>query len=79
MPIDRDYLLSRCTMALSNSPPARTVNPWWKVEAVAPGYSGWSEQLSPNVLAGSKLAQQRGSGIGDHSNLRLQAADQRHS
>jgi len=44
----------------------RTVNPWWKVEGEWPqDYIGWPEQLSPNVLAGSKLALQSGLNIGD--------------
>src|SRR5689334_11920998 len=44
----------------------RTVNPWWKVEGEWPqDYTGWPEQLSPDVLAGSKLARQSGLNIGD--------------
>jgi putative ABC transport system permease protein len=44
----------------------RTVNPWWKVEGEWPqDYGGWPQQSSPNVLAGSKLAQQARLTIGD--------------
>ena len=44
----------------------RTVNPWWKVEGEWPkDYANWPEQLPPDVLAGSKLAQQAGLNIGD--------------
>jgi putative ABC transport system permease protein len=44
----------------------RSVNPWWKVEGTWPqDYAGWPEALSPDVLAGSKLAQQVGLAIGD--------------
>jgi putative ABC transport system permease protein len=44
----------------------RTVNPWWKVEGEWPqDYGDWPAQLPPDVLAGSKLAQQAGLNIGD--------------
>jgi putative ABC transport system permease protein len=44
----------------------RTVNPWWKVEGAWPqDYGDFPEQLPPDVLAGSKLAQQAGLNIGD--------------
>ena len=44
----------------------RTVNPWWKVEGEWPqDYADWPEQFSPDVLAGSKLAQQARLNIGD--------------
>jgi len=44
----------------------RTMNPWWKVEGEWPqDYTGWPQQLPPNVLAGSKLARQSGLNIGD--------------
>lgn len=44
----------------------RTVNPWWKVEGEWPqDYGDWPQQLSPNVLAGSKLARQAALNIGD--------------
>ena len=39
----------------------RSVNPWWKVEGAWPqDYGDFPEQLPPDVLAGSKLAQQAG-------------------
>jgi putative ABC transport system permease protein len=44
----------------------RSVNPWWKVEGAWPqDYGDFPEQLPPDVLAGSKLAQQAGLNIGD--------------
>jgi putative ABC transport system permease protein len=44
----------------------RTVNPWWKVEGEWPqDYADFPEQLPPDVLAGSKLAQQTGLSVGD--------------
>jgi putative ABC transport system permease protein len=44
----------------------RTVNPWWNVEGEWPqDYDDWPAQLPPDVLAGSKLAQQAGLNIGD--------------
>jgi putative ABC transport system permease protein len=46
----------------------RTVNPWWKVEGEWPeDYAAWpqNEGQPPAVLAGSKLAQQSGLGVGD--------------
>ncbi len=44
----------------------RSVNPWWKVEGSwPPDYGDFPEQLPPDVLAGSKLAQQAGLSIGD--------------
>jgi len=44
----------------------RTVNPWWKVEGEWPqDYGEWPQQLSPSVLAGSKLARQAALNIGD--------------
>ncbi len=44
----------------------RTVNPWWTVEGRWPqDYGDWPEQLPPDVLVGSKLAQQTGLSIGD--------------
>jgi putative ABC transport system permease protein len=44
----------------------RTVNPWWTVEGKWPqDYGDWPEQLPPDVLAGSKLAQQSGLTRGD--------------
>ncbi len=44
----------------------RTVNPWWSVEGAWPqDLSDWPEQAPPDVLAGSKLAQQTGLSIGD--------------
>ncbi|HEY2390997.1 MAG TPA: ABC transporter permease [Candidatus Angelobacter sp.] len=44
----------------------RTVNPWWKVEGTWPqDYPAWPENESPDVLVGSKLAQQNGVAVGD--------------
>src|SRR5438309_6675682 len=44
----------------------RSVNPWWKVEGSWPqDYGDFPEQLPPDVLAGSKLAQQAGLNIGN--------------
>jgi putative ABC transport system permease protein len=44
----------------------RTVNPWWSVEGAWPqDLSGWPKQAPPDVLAGSKLAQQNGLSAGD--------------
>lgn len=44
----------------------RTVNPWWKVEGGWPqDYAAFPEQLPPDVLAGSKLAQMAGLAVGD--------------
>ena len=44
----------------------RTVNPWWTVEGAWPqDYDDWPGDDAPGVLAGSKLAQQRGLAIGD--------------
>src|SRR5437660_609173 len=44
----------------------RSVNPWWSIEGKWPqDYGDWPEQLPPDVLAGSKLAQQTGLVIGD--------------
>jgi putative ABC transport system permease protein len=43
----------------------RTMNRWWQVEGEwPPDYASWPEE-APQVLAGSKLAQQYGLGIGD--------------
>ena len=47
-------------------PTTCSVNPWWKVEGAWPqDYGDFPEQLPPDVLAGSKLAQQAGLIIGD--------------
>jgi putative ABC transport system permease protein len=44
----------------------RTVNPWWKVEGAWPqDYAAWPQNELPNVLVGSKLAQQNGLAVGD--------------
>lgn len=44
----------------------RIVNPWWKVEGVWPqDYADWPSSNPPEVLVGSKLAQQNGLAIGD--------------
>jgi putative ABC transport system permease protein len=44
----------------------RTVNPWWKVEGAWPSdYPEWPQNEPPNVLVGSKLAQQNGIAVGD--------------
>jgi putative ABC transport system permease protein len=44
----------------------RTVNPWWTVEGDWPqDYDDWPADKAPSVLAGSKLAQQRGLALGD--------------
>ncbi len=44
----------------------RSVNGWWKVEGEWPqDYSAWPQDQAPNVLAGSKLAQQAGLATGD--------------
>ena len=45
----------------------RTVNPWWTVEGAWPqDYAAWPQNGDqPAVLAGSKLAQQRGMAVGD--------------
>ncbi len=44
----------------------RSVNSWWKVEGAWPqDYSAWPQDQAPNVLAGSKLAQQAGLATGD--------------
>lgn len=44
----------------------RIVNPWWKVEGVWPqDYAEWPSSNPPEVLVGSKLAQQNGLAIGD--------------
>ncbi|HZD95467.1 MAG TPA: ABC transporter permease [Candidatus Sulfotelmatobacter sp.] len=44
----------------------RSVNPWWKVEGEWPqDYGDWPEERAPDVLAGSKLAQQNGLAAGD--------------
>ena len=43
----------------------RSVNPWWKVEGEwPPDYASWPQTM-PNVLVGSKLAEQSGLAIGD--------------
>jgi putative ABC transport system permease protein len=43
----------------------RSVNPWWKVEGEwPPDYASWP-QAEPDVLVGSKLAEQSGLAIGD--------------
>lgn len=45
----------------------RVVNPWWKVEGAWPqDYADWPTGNPPEVLVGSKLAQQNGLTIGDH-------------
>jgi putative ABC transport system permease protein len=43
----------------------RTVNPWWKVEGAWPPDYADFPALPPDVLAGSKLAQQAGLAVGD--------------
>lgn len=44
----------------------RIVNPWWKVDGVWPqDYADWPTSNPPEVLVGSKLAQQNGLAIGD--------------
>lgn len=45
----------------------RTVNPWWQVEGEwPPDYGSWpSDNAAPQVLAGTKLAEQYGLKIGD--------------
>ncbi|HET9285488.1 MAG TPA: ABC transporter permease [Candidatus Angelobacter sp.] len=44
----------------------RIVNPWWKVDGVWPqDYADWPTGNPPEVLVGSKLAQQNGLAIGD--------------
>ncbi|HKV94549.1 MAG TPA: ABC transporter permease [Candidatus Angelobacter sp.] len=44
----------------------RIVNPWWKVEGVWPqDYADWPSSNPPEILVGSKLAQQNGLAIGD--------------
>lgn len=44
----------------------RALNPWWNVQGDWPqDYRDWPERLPPDVLAGSKLAQQAGLKIGD--------------
>jgi putative ABC transport system permease protein len=44
----------------------RTVNPWWKVEGAWPqDYAEWPQNEPPDVLIGSKLAQQNGVAVGD--------------
>jgi putative ABC transport system permease protein len=43
----------------------RTVNPWWKVEGAWPPDYADFPVLPPDVLAGSKLAQQAGLAVGD--------------
>jgi putative ABC transport system permease protein len=44
----------------------RTLNPWWTVEGEWPqDYAAWPEQGSPDVLVGSKLAQQSALAVGD--------------
>ena len=44
----------------------RIVNPWWKVDGVWPqDYADWPTSNPPEVLVGSKLAQQNGLAVGD--------------
>ncbi len=44
----------------------RSMNPWWTVEGEWPqDYDDWPAGKAPDVLAGSKLAQQSGLAIGD--------------
>jgi len=44
----------------------RSVNNWWKVDGEWPqDYSTWPQDQAPNVLAGSKMAQQAGLSIGN--------------
>ena len=44
----------------------RSVNPWWKVEGEWPqDYADWPQSPSPDVLAGSKLAQEYHIAVGD--------------
>ena len=44
----------------------RSVNPWWKVEGEWPqDYAAWPQSPSPDVLAGSKLAQESHIAVGD--------------
>ena len=44
----------------------RSVNPWWKVEGEWPqDYADWPQNQPPDVLVGSKLAEQNGLTIGD--------------
>ena len=44
----------------------RSVNPWWKVEGEwPPDYPAWPQNQPPDVLIGSKLAQQNGLAVGD--------------
>jgi putative ABC transport system permease protein len=44
----------------------RAVNPWWAVEGDWPqDYDDWPAGKNPDVLAGSKLAEQRGLVVGD--------------
>jgi putative ABC transport system permease protein len=43
----------------------RTVNPWWKVEGTWPqDYAEWPQNQPPDVLVGSKLAEQNGLAVG---------------
>jgi len=47
----------------------RTVNPWWTVEGEWPqDYDAWPAG-APSVLAGARLAQQAGIGVGDEINV----------
>ena len=44
----------------------RSVNPWWKVEGEWPqDYAAWPQNQPPDVLAGSKLAQESHISVGD--------------
>src|SRR5579864_7604916 len=44
----------------------RTVNPWWKVEGEWPqDYGNWPQNQPPNVLIGTKLAEQNNLTVGD--------------
>lgn len=44
----------------------RSVNPWWQVQGEwPPDYADWPQDQAPQVLAGSKLAEQQGLGAGD--------------
>lgn len=49
---------------------ARSVNGWWKVDGNwPPDYAAWPENSSPQVLAGSTLANQAGIALGDEIEL----------